>query len=367
MVLLAACSDEKEEVKGQRVTFEVRSSIPTYVEAQRKGGETRAWTPPTGYKTYDELNGEFEGQRSMENLSIETFFTKDGDTPQQGTFFYNEHSNSWKLSMIIQQSGTYFLYGFLPKNEAASSSIAANSSFSNGAVLTLNGLNTVTPSDICVIVGAKEGTNADTDNGIRTGDFSVGVRATSNENHNYVFLLFDHLYSAMRLRFVVDDEYNALRTIKLRKLELKPLANDNGTTVKAKYTSVVTLQANDAGESPIVGNITFTPENNSADAELEPLYEGEVTLSTSPINFMGSFIPGCTNHFKVRTTYDVYDKAGNLIREGETAENTINLSNIFEISTIQRGHMYSITLKVQPTYLNVLSGPDLSMPTVVVE
>ena len=118
MVLLAACSDEKEEVKGQRVTFEVRSSIPTYVEAQRKGGETRAWTPPTGYKTYDELNGEFEGQRSMENLSIETFFTKDGDTPQQGTFFYNEHSNSWKLSMIIQQSGTYFLYGFLPVRKA---------------------------------------------------------------------------------------------------------------------------------------------------------------------------------------------------------------------------------------------------------
>ena len=141
-----------------------------------------------------------------------------------------------------------------------------------------------------------------------------------------------------------------------------------GTPVKAKQNAVITLQSNTTGDSPVVGSVVFTPDNSSADAELELLYEGEVALNTSvPVNFMGSFIPGSTAYFKVRTTYDVYDKKGNLLREGSTAENTISLRDIFQTATIERGHMFSITFTVQPTYYYVLSGYDLNTPTMEIE
>ena len=367
-LLVTACSKDKEEDKGIRASFEVRASAPWFTQEQHISGNTRSWAPPTGYYSYEEINNQFEGHKSMENTSIETFFTKDGQAPQQGTFFYDQRNSSWMLTMKIEQTGNYNLYGFLPKNEAASSSIVANSSYSNGAVMTLNGLSTVTPADICFIVGAKDGATNDDDNGLATGQFVVNAKETNGSNKNYIFLLFDHLYAAMRLRYTIDASYDALRTVKVRKLEMKALPDNDGTPVKAKQNAVITLQSNDMGESPIVGNVVFTPDNSSADAEMEPLYDGEVTLSTStPVNFMGSFIPASTAYFKVRTTYDVYDKQGNLLREGSTAENTISLRDIFGMSTIERGHMFSITFTVQPTYYYVLSGYDLNKPTMEME
>lgn len=362
LLLLTSCS-ETEEGAGQRVTFEARTCIPSFVNVERGGSNTRSWTPPTGYTTYDDLNGEFEGRESMLNTSIEAFFTKNGMAPQQGTFFYHQGSSSWRLSMDIESSGDYFLYGFQPKDEASTSSIAPNGTFENGAVMTMNGLSTVTTSDICVVVGAKDGVSSDEVNDLTTGNYVVNAKTTGTNNHNYIFLLFDHIYSAIGLRFKVDAQYNSLRTIKLRKLEMKALANGDGVPIKAKQNAVVTLQATNNGTSPIVGNIVFTPDNSSADAEMEPIYEGEVTLSTDvPVNFMGSFIPGSTNYFQLRSTYDVYDKAGNLVSDHKVAENTIDLRSIFSMSNILRGHMYYITFKIQPTYLNVLSNPDLDSP-----
>ena len=367
-VLLTACSNASEEAKGVHASFVVKASAPWFIEEPYAPVQTRMWSPPEGYYSYENINNQFEGHKSMENMSIETFFTKNDVAPQQGTFFYDEHSSSWKLSMDIEQTGNYYLYGFLPKNEATSSSVTANSTYSNGAVMTLNGLSTVTPADICFIAGAKEGTTDENDNGLQTGQFVVNAKATEAGNHNYIFLLFDHLYAAMRLRYTIDANYDVLRTVKLRKLELKALPNDDGTPVKAKQNAVITLQSNTTGDSPVVGSVVFTPDNSSADAELELLYEGEVALNTSvPVNFMGSFIPGSTAYFKVRTTYDVYDKKGNLLREGSTAENTISLRDIFQTATIERGHMFSITFTVQPTYYYVLSGYDLNTPTMEIE
>ena len=364
-VLLTACSKDSEEGGGVRATFEVRACAPWFIEAPHTGGFTRSY-PPAGYYSYEAINGQFEGHQSMENQSIETFFTRDDIAPQQGTFYYDK--NSWKLSMDINQTGYYYLYGFLPKNEAVSARVEANGSYSNGAVMTLNGLRTVTPADICFIAGAKEGSGAETVDGLQTGAFKINAQATGGNSHNYIFLLFDHLYSAMRLCYTIDASYSELRTVKLRKLELKALPDNDGTPVKAKQNAVITLQANESNTSPLVGSVVFTPDNNCADAELELLYDGEVQLETNnPVKFMGSFIPGSTSYFKVRTTYDVYDKKGNLLREGSEAENIISLRDIFETPTISRGHMFSITFTVQPTYYYVLSGFDLNTPTMEME
>jgi hypothetical protein len=193
-----------------------------------------------------------------------------------------------------------------------------------------------------------------------------------------VFLLFDHLYAALRFNFKVDDVYDALRTIKLRKLELVAYADDSGGGVWAKFNATVTLRQNTLGNSPIVGSVLYTADESSAYVAPVPLYEWDGTPNTAtdldnevilnpdtPTQFMGCFVPGMNTYFKLRSTYDVYDKQENLIRQNCQAENTIDLRQLFSNDlTTMRGHCYSITMTVQPTYLYMLSEPDMDNPTV---
>ena len=381
---LMGCSKDQEQADRQFISFEAQPLMQSFYEelpakAGRLSGITRAWTPPTGYYLYDATDGEgkpilypiAEEQVSLINKSIDIFMTQDGTTPLHGAFYYKASNSTWHFDAEIEHSGDYYLYGAIPKEVVESSSISSsstendNSGYSNGAVLKLNGLRTVTHSDLCVIVGAKEGSNAETVTDLTTGQFKVNVSsATKNvtSGTNHVFLLFDHLYSALRFNFKVDATYDELRTIKLTKLELMAFESVGSNKLKAKYNATITLQKTTAGASPIQ-NIVFTPDNSSADVGYEPIYDGaEVTLNPiTATSLMGCIVPGNNTHFMLRSTYNVYDKSGNLVREGCEAENDIDLRSLFNMTAVnlQRGHMYSLTLTVQPTYIYVLSEPDL--------
>jgi hypothetical protein len=200
----------------------------------------------------------------------------------------------------------------------------------------------------------------------------MGTSASTGDN-NFIFLLFDHLYSALRFNFLVDSEYAKLRTIKLRQLELVAYSDDSGGAVKAKYNVTISLKQTTDGSSPITG-VTFTPDLSSGNVAPVSLYDWEneparyLTLSdTEPTSFMGSFVPGNLLFFKLRSTYDVYDRQDNLIRERCQAENTFDLRTKFgSYTSATRGHSYSYTITVQPTYIYVLSEPDLDNPTMVI-
>ena len=393
-LLLNACSDDSEEANKQYANFTVQSGSPGYEDnelapaATRAGDEPTApvpvsWAPNTEqvkYYDYSDLNKVFEDQKNLVNKNIGVFFTKDtpfddGKYYQEGTFFYRESKNEWNLTMDVSL-GAYYLYGFIPREDVASASIAPNPTYSDGAVLTLHGMNTVTPSDVCVIIGAKEGTAENTVTGLQAGSFLTNVASTvegEGGGENHIFLLFDHLYSALRFKFKVDEEYAALRTIRVRKLELIAYSDDSGGGVRAKYNATITLKKQDENASPIIGEVTFTPDNESSWVSPVPLFEGEVALSTTaPNEFMGCFVPGVNTYFKLRSTYDVYDTnttinpKGNLIRQNCKAENTIDLRKWFGNVTTRRGHSFSLTMTVQPTYLYMLSDPDLDNPTVTI-
>lgn len=255
--------------------------------------------------------------------------------------------------------------------------------YEDGAVLTLNNLPAVTKNDICVIVGAKNGTSADNDNGLTTGQFAYEAKATEGDGKgsNFVFLLFDHLYSCINLSFSVEENYNKLRTIKLKKLELQAKVLNAGvkTPLKRKTRAVITLRKTTDDSSPLIYNnteqIVFTPDETSGNAD-ETLFtsdEGQA-LSTSPSDFLGYCMSQGISDFTIRSTYDVYDNngpghtAGNLIRENCVAENKVNILQLFSsLRTASRGYKYNVKLIVNPTYLYVLSEPDLDNPTVKVE
>ncbi len=406
-MFLLGCSNDPEIDNRQRVTFETQPCTTEFVQtsdstnARSVGtmGVTRSWTPPTGYYLYDnpddnvydpnEVYRLFEEQKNMFYKSIDAFFTRDDEETLNGTFTYKTTTHNWRLSMDIEDADDYYVYGYIPKEIANSASIIGNSSFSGGAVLTINGIKTVTHSDVSVIVGAKDGPSDSNDNGLATGDFKVHAQraqlnpdgTTTSEGNNFIYLLFDHLYSALAFNFKIDPTYNELRTIKVRKLELIGYLNAQETNIPARYNVVVTLKSTTDGSSPI-RDVTFEADPTSGNLAFEPIYEGEgVTLNpVTPTPFMGCFVPGQNTYFKLRTTYDVYDKnqqkvngvpqvdsngepVYNLIRKGCEAENKINLNSMFSTTGSLRGQMFQITIKVVPTYLYVLSEPDMDNPT----
>lgn len=378
LVVLAGCSkDEPQGMTSQlNEGIEAQPYVTEYEEmhgARTWEAPTRAaWTPPSPYVSYNDLTHKGLNQKDLSLESIGVFFTKDDAEPMEGIFFYQ--NSKWQLKNKDNEdvnAGDYYLYGYIPREDAKSASIVPNGSYSNGAVLTIKDLSALTQSDVCIIVGAKEGTDDQTVDGLQTGSFLTHLNPTTGEgNHNYIFLLFEHLYSALRFKFTIDADYAALRTIKIRKLELVSYSDDNGGIVRAKYDAVITLQKT-TGASPIVGNVHFIPDENSAPVAPKEIYNwygnpaNYVTLTTStPSTFMACFVPGENTYFKLRTTYDVFDREDVLIRQECQAENTIDLRNSFDqaLLSASRGHCFSYTIKVQPTYAYVLSDKDIDNP-----
>jgi len=252
--------------------------------------------------------------------------------------------------------------------------------YAQGARLTLGGLPPVSSSDICVTVGAREGASIDNDNGLATGRFATRLNSTDGDQHNYVFLLFDHLYSAMRFRFTVDATYDALRTIRLTALELMACTDDSySTAVGARYDATIALRCNDTGLSPIK-SIAFSQEAGAQASSYATVYQWDGTENTAQDTdnevilhngqwtaYMGAFVlPARHFLYRLRTTYDVFDKQGNLVRQHCTAENSLDVRKLFGTNDVlRRGSVYSVSLTVQPTYLYMLSEPDLTKDPVV--
>jgi hypothetical protein len=284
-------------------------------------------------------------------------------------------TGKWRLSIRRVdpddvKEGDYYVYGFIPSDAADDATIAMLSEetcYTACATLTIKGLRTA-GYDACVIIGAKEGPDADHDNGLVAGDFKINLK-TGDSPKNYLYLLFDHLCSAVSIGIKVDGDYNTLRTIKLKQLTLQTATESGLMAEKADVT--VDLVANTMGINPISG-LSYGATDKGASVYLSD--EG-LTLTTSYQSFLSHFLP-ITDVTKVVITcvYDVYDKdtsintAGNLVRKDCKASNTIRLSDIISyFPGVQRGWKYGINMTVKPTYLYVLSEPDLDNPTVSVE
>ena len=351
--LMGACSSS-DEVPEPEIPIEVVSYVASFDESV---AVTRAWTPPTGYSLY-----------GAGANAIGVWFTQDGSPAKVLDGFFFQSSGKWRTSVELTTAGDYYLYGYVPHTPGITGSIVpgASSLYANGATLTLENVPAVTPNDLCVVIGAKQGTDKETVTGLKRGDFAFTAEAISDETpKNFVFLLFDHLYSAVRINMKVHDTYNKLRTIKLKKLELMTKAGD--TKSKQKTTIVIGLAANGSGTDPIT-SVTYTPTGADIEDGMEfwSSAAGE-ELTTAYSEHIAHFMPKGITKLKLTSTYDVYDKQGNLIRKDCKATNNLVLEDLFtgQVET-QRGSRYTIEMTIEPTYLYMLSDPDLDSPTVVI-
>ena len=363
-------SDEAATPAPAPTTVELQSYVTGYEEAVRanaangangaNGPVNRAWTQPTGYSLYSDAES-----------PISVFFTQ-GMTSGNEEYFYKS-SGHWRASQDEIAAGTYYLYGYVPHDQSITSTASVlegeGKTFADGAVLTIENVPTVSKADFCVVIAAKNGASANEDystEGLKRGNFEYVAQATGGDGHNYVYLLFDHLFSALRVKMRVQGDYNDLRTIKLKELRMQTSgAGDVPTKKKTQIT--VTLNKTTDGADP-VGSVVFTPDSDSGNSDGAVVdWNDGITLTADYQEFQGHLMPFGVTNIKLISTYDVYDKKGNLIRQNCTATNTINISNLFSGQTeTLRGRRYTINLTINPTYLYMLSEPDLNDPTVVV-
>ena len=327
--------------------------------------QTRAWVPPTGFVPYE--NG---------NQIIHVAFTKDNAAPRKGYFFRS--GENWNMSLEEDEDlvgGDYYLYGYMPYMPNVTFSItdrdeteSTGSHYSQGAKITLHNVPTTISQDLCVAIASKHGPDKEHDAGLRPGDFQFTFQGLGGGDaaNNYVFMLLDHLYAGLRLRMRVKAEYLALRTIKLKALRLNAKAGSTLSTEKNNIT--IELMATD-GTDPIVGEITYTPVGEVATGGVEFWSSAEgLELGTDFVENLGDFMPLDVTSLELTSVYDVYDKKGNLIRENSEAKNSMLISDLFDRQTTTlRDCRYTVNMTIQPTYLYMLSDPDLDSPSVAIE
>lgn len=365
MGLWGCSSDETAEPTQETTTVELMSYVADFDEASRinsaNGPLNRAWTPPTGYSLYGDPEA-----------FISVFFTQGSDSGNEEYFY--KTSGHWRASQDEIAAGTYYLYGYVPHDQSITSTAnvleGEGKTFVDGAVLTMTNVPTVSKADICVMTAAKNGASANEDystTGLQRGNFEYVAQATGGGGHNYVYLLFDHLFAALRVQMRVNGDYNDLRTIKLKELRMQTTGEGNVPT-KKKTSITVTLNKTTDGSDP-VKNVEFTPDATSGNSDgVVVEWNDGITLTNEYQPFQGHLMPFGVTKIKLISTYDVYDKKDNKVRENCTATNTIDIKNLFSGQTeALRGRRYTINLTINPTYLYMLSDPDLDNPTVSVE
>lgn len=326
MLLLTACSsDEGEEVGGQGTLSMVSFTRAGEVTA------TDDYSPAFLFLVADDASKSTSGQfRYSEPNSL-------------------SGSNSlWRSSVMVTNGTSYAIYGYAPAGVGTVT--LSDGASTSGATMNFTNLPTVSSQDICFVVGVQQVNNTTDAKDIKLGKFDF----TGKSDNNYVNLLMDHVYASICFKVQIDETYAALRGIKLRGMTLQ--------TTKATASAAVTLLGNTTEADPIQGVTYASLAGESREAQFFDNDAGVALTADEALQATCCFVPlaDVMNNLTLVTAYDVYDRKGNKISE-RTATN--KLPNI----SVARGERMTMTLTVSPTYLYVLSDPDLDNPTINIE
>ena len=319
LVLLAACSHDKvEELTQQPVVQPEEPNAPL-----RMSRVSRYLSSAPEYG------------------DIRIFLTH-GTTATEGLFKYSGGS-TWTTQLKLKSGArTYRLCGYMPDNEEFAHSVSDWND--NSAVLHIQQMPPLTTQDYCIVTGVRQVDNESDVRAAVRGAFSFDY---DSQRENYVNLLVDHLYSHVILCMKVGEDYNAVRTIKVKRMELQ-------VADISSYNVDITL-TKDVGISSIAHSVAGT-----AESELT-MRDEELTLTTvSTVVCSGYVIPATTllDNLVLVIEYDIYDKRGNKIAE-RTATNKLS----YPLEELQRGEERTLMINIDPSYLYDLSQED---PPIVV-
>lgn len=269
------------------------------------------------------------------------FFLTNGTTATEGLFKYAGVSG-WTTQLKLKSGAmTYNLYGYMPDNAEGVSLSDWND---NGAVLHIEKIAPIAEQDYYIVTGVCK---ADDENDKTTAERGAFSFVYDSKNENYIKLFMDHLYSHVVFSMRVGEDYDALRTIKIKNMKLKvaDISHYNVDVTLTKDIGISSVEHSSAG--------TGTSELTIRDEEL-------TLTTTSTTVCSGYIIPATTllDKLSLVIDYDIYDKRGNKIAE-RTATNALATP----LEELQRGEERTLQINIDPSYLYDLSLND---PPIVV-
>lgn len=355
---LSACSDDASDLGSNWDTLKLVSFSQPLVDVDQ--ATTRAITLPDNYSVYSDIYP----LASSEFATIHAYLITNDAVSDEGTFTFNKDEvvktdggvitqTGWSSNISVKKGTEYYVYGFMPASLSASIT-KNNGSYENKAIININNLDAVSPADVCVVTGVKGFdtpiTDSSTTGSVNLGSFSYTGQAKGN---NYIYLLLDHLYACVDFEYTLDEFYSTLRQIKLRKVEIE-------ATSSKKHNLTISIDGNNAP----VYSVSDTESSIASSSAV--IYDKETDAENIPntlegyLSVPGYFKPELTNQFVVTSYYDVYNRKGDLVREGCKAVNKLSLRG----TNISRGQKRTVKCTIIPTYLYVLSEPDLDNPTI---
>ena len=340
-VLLNACSSDDSGAQTDSMdhastgkTVQLVSYISPLVEK-----ELSHRAAPTGFSLYT--------PDKTTTMGIYMLLEADWEAPEEKRITYNTGTGKWNASFEVEAGKTYSVYGYMPKAGGVNSSLTVTSE--GDTLLSITGIKPVTTDDICIITGVKE-----TDEGLKEGLLSWKWPIPSEDENFKIHILMDHLYASVQFSMKIDEEYASLRTIKLKTMTL--------STNIGSVDATISLTRNDIGSSPIA-DITYSLSGTNGAAEIFSSEEGTALDKLTPLAINACFtpLPTLSENLTLVSTYDVYDSKGNLIRQNCTATNQLP-----DLGAV-RGQRVQVNMTVSPTYLYVLSDPDLDNPTITID
>lgn len=276
---------------------------------------------------------------------VAVFLVENGAQTQSSRFIYKPNETMWRSNLEVVSGHNYTLYGYAPA-DAVSAAISGESA--TGATMTFSSLPTVSSHDICFVVGVQQLTTTADAKAIPLGQLSFTGRP---QDQNFANLLMDHLYASVRFEMSINSDYAKLRSIRVKKMELK--------TSKSTATATVVLATNTTGTSPVQSVSYSSLAGTERTTTFFENTEGQQLDADVLTEAMCCFVPEQSHQLTLVTTYDVYDRYNNKISERTATNKLPNLN-------AQRGERITIQLNINPTYLGTLSDPDLDNPALVV-
>ena len=278
---------------------------------------------------------------------IHIYLTSSGTQVAEGKFGYASDTKEWSTHLKLKSgAGTFRLYGFMPDDPSLTASLQNVTTVD--AQIKLENVNPLTTIDYCVVTGVRQVETASDHTSATRGMFSFDYYSY---RQNYINLFLDHLMSRLVFNMKISPTYDAVRTIKVKKMTLK-LADISSMSVTVTFSDNHGISA-----------ISYLPTGVAANSCI--IENEEKTLTTSPAAICtGYMVPDNVfiNKLELETEFEVYNKKGDKIAE-RTAVNKLTEP----LAELQRGEERTLLLTIDPSYLYVLSDPDLDNPTITID
>lgn len=317
VLLMAGCTSDFDEFEtGVKVEF-------TTPYLQDMEIQTKA---PSGY-----------GSTIQGSTSMGVFVS---GMQNESTVTYN--GSSWESSLKLDPA-TYKIYSYIPKRNGVTL---------RGNVITFTNVPFIMAEEILLSSGAvaetvnKNNTPTDKTGSLVKNSYSIKVES-AEDTRNYVTFMMDRVMAKVILNFKVHENYSKIRTIKIKEVTLKPAAGD--------YQSVnIACTMNDGSAIGYVMSKGAAVDNKVSFS----ITDDRLVLDNTSAKSAGVFysVPGVQNSVVMTVTYDVYDKAGTLVRENQTVTNSS--IKLIGTGTLERAKEYTLNVNIMPTYLYSLSDTD---------